>query len=112
MQSREQGGRPPMEFQEYHGWVNYPTWSVYTLMTSFDEPREQLERMSRQQPGGLGNVRRAVLGSMQHWQEDKPTPYAEAIRSLAQSFLMDGVRHIAWFPLVEALQGQEQALSE
>ena len=99
-------------FGEYNGWVNYPSWSVYTIMTSFDEPREQLERMALQQPGGMGNVRRAVLGSIEHWKNDTPTPYAEAACTLVQDFLMSGVRRVEWTPVSDTLQGERKELGE
>ena len=101
-----------LEFHEYHGWVNYPTWTVYTVMTSFDETREQLERVATQQPGGLGAVRRIVLGSVEHWKNDKPTPHLEAARSLVQSFLQSGVRRVEWTPVVDSLRGERNELGE
>jgi hypothetical protein len=27
----------PMQFEEYNGWPNFPTWDVYTVMTSYYE---------------------------------------------------------------------------
>ena len=101
-----------LEFHEYHGWVNYPTWTVYSVMTSFDETREQLEHVATQQPGGMGNVRRAVLGSVEHWKNGKPTPHLEAVRSLVQSFLQSGVRRVEWTPVVDSLREERKELGE
>ena len=108
----EASQKPSLEFEAYHGWVNYPTWTVYTVMTSFDETREQLERVATQQPGGLGAVRRIVLGSVEHWKNDKPTPHTEAARSLVQSFLQSGVRRIEWTPVYDSLRGERKVLGE
>ncbi|MFL5626479.1 MAG: hypothetical protein ACJ788_12890 [Ktedonobacteraceae bacterium] len=81
-------------------------------MTSYEDSYEALERMASQQPGGMGNVRRAVLGSVEHWKNDKPTPYAEAARTLVQDFLMHGVRRVEWTPVYDTLRGKRQEVGE
>src|SRR5438874_859785 len=35
-----------MEFSEYNGWVNRPTWDVFTVMTSYYETYDMLQRMA------------------------------------------------------------------
>jgi hypothetical protein len=101
-----------LEFGEYNGWPNRPTWSVFMVMTSYDEPREQLERMALQQPGGMGNVKRAVIGSVEHWKNDKSTPYEEAARSLVQDFLLHGIWQVEWTPVFDTLRGARKELGE
>ena len=34
-----------MEFEEYNGWPNFPTWDVFTVMTSYYETYQELERV-------------------------------------------------------------------
>jgi hypothetical protein len=101
-----------LEFWEYNGWVNRPTWNVYTVMTSYEDTSEALHRMASQQPGGMGNVRRAVLGSVEHWKNNRPSPYEEAAQTLVQDFLMNGVRRVEWTPVVDMLRGEQEALPE
>ncbi len=110
--ANEANQQSSLEFGEYNGWVNFPTWSVFTVMTSYEETYEALHRMSLQQPGGMGNVRRAVLGSVEHWKNDQPTPYAHAARILAQDFLMNGVRRVDWTQVSDTLQGERKELGE
>ena len=100
------------EFQEYNGWVNYPSWSVFTIMTSYEGTSEALQRIAGQRPGGRGGVRRAVLGSVEHWKNEKPTPYAEAARTLVQDFVMHGIRQIAWTPVYDTLRGERKEVGE
>ena len=101
-----------IEFQEYNGWVNYPSWSVFTVMTSYAETYEMLARMASQQPGGRGNVRRAVLGTVEHWKNDTPTPHAEAARILVQDFVMNGIRRVEWTSVLNTLRGEQNALGK
>jgi hypothetical protein len=60
------------------------------------------------QPGGRGNVRRAILGTVEHWKIGKPTPHAEAAKVLVQGFLMNGVRRVEWTALVDTLRGGDK----
>jgi len=111
-QRKEQIQQQPLEFGEYNGWVNFPTWSVFTVMSSFDEPREQLEYMASHQPGGRGNVRRAILGSVENWKNNRPAYYAEATPMLVTEFVLNAVRRVEWTPVYETLRGEREALPE
>ncbi len=101
-----------MEFSEYNGWVNRPTWDVFTVMTSYYETYDMLQRMASQPTGGRGAVRRAVLGSVEHWKIGKPTPHAEAARILVQDFLQHGIRMVEWTPVYDTLRGERKELGE
>ena len=57
-------------------------------------------------------MRRAILGSVEHWKNGKPTPHAEAARVLVQSFLMNGVRRVEWTLLYDTLRGEQKELRE
>jgi hypothetical protein len=35
-----------MQFEEYNGWPNFPTWDVFTAMTSYYETYQELERIA------------------------------------------------------------------
>src|SRR5438045_3834561 len=102
----------PVEFQPYQGTQNFPTWSVFTVMTSYYDTYDMLQRMASQPSGGRGAVRRAVIGSVEHWKNDKPTPHGEAARILAQGFLMNGVRRVEWTPVYDTLRGERKELGE
>ena len=102
----------PVEFQPYQGKRNFPTWSVYTVFTSYFETYDMLRGLASHDPGGRGNVRRAVLGTVEHWERGKPTPHAEEAQMLVQSFLMSGVRRVEWTPVYDTLRGEKQELGE
>lgn len=100
-----------LEFHEYNGWqAGYPTWSVFTILTGDTDTYEAFHRIADQQPGGIGGVRRAVLGTVEQWKNNKPTPYAEAARMLVQSFLINGAQRVEWTPVYETLRGEQQEL--
>lgn len=108
-----QGLYKPVEFQPYQGTTqNFPTWSVFTTMTSYFETYDMLRRLASPNPGGMGNVRRAVLGTVDHWKTGKPTPHKEAARVLVQGFLMNGVRKVEWTPVVDTLRGERETVGE
>ncbi|MGZ6356497.1 MAG: hypothetical protein ACXWOX_18135 [Ktedonobacteraceae bacterium] len=103
----------PVEFEPYQGTTqNYPTWSVFTTMTSYFETYDMLRRLAAHNPGGMGNVRRAVLGTVEHWKTGKPTAHAEATKVLVQGFMMNGVRKVEWTPVVNTLSREQKELGE
>ena len=103
----------PVEFQPYQGTTqNFPTWSVFTTMTSYFETYDMLRRLASHNPGGMGNVRRAVVGTVDHWKTGKPTPHAEAARVLVQGFMLNGVRRVEWTPVVDTLRGEREAVGK
>jgi len=103
----------PVEFQPYQGTTqNFPTWSVFTTMTSYFDTYDMLRRLASHNPGGMGNVRRAVVGTVDHWKTGKPTAHAEAAKVLVQGFLMNGVRKVEWTPVVDTLRGERETVGE
>ena len=99
-----------MEFQEYNGWPNFPSWDVFTVMTSYYETYDMLQSMASQPSGGRGAVRRAVLGTVEHWKNNKPTPHKEAAHILVQDFLLNGGGRIEWTPVYDTLRGERAEL--
>jgi len=71
-----------------------------------------LRRLASHNPGGMGNVRRAVIGTVEHWKTGKPTAHAEAARVLVQGFMMNGVRRVEWTPVVDTLKGERELVGE
>ncbi len=43
-----------MQFEEYNGWPNFPTWDVFTVMTTYQE----LERVANS--GSLSHAGQTV----------------------------------------------------
>ena len=108
-----QGQYKPVEFQPYQGTTqNFPTWSVFTTMTSYFDTYDMLRRLASHNPGGMGNVRRAVVGTVEHWKTGKPTAHAEAAKVLVQGFMMNGVRRVEWTPVVDTLRGERELVGE
>ena len=102
----------PVEFGEYQGKRNFPTWNIFAVMTSYYDTYDMLRRMASQPSGGRGAVRRAILGTVEHWKIGKPTPHAEAARVLAQGFLVNGVRRVEWTPVYDTLRGERTEIGE
>src|SRR6266480_2893810 len=103
----------PIEFQPYQGKHNFPTWSVYTTMTSYSETYDVLRRLAAPNPGGMGNVRRAVIGTVNSYlQGGKPSIHDEPAKVLVQGFLMNAVRRVEWTPVYDTLRGERKELGE
>jgi len=102
----------PVEFEPFQGTQNFPTWSVFTSMTSYFETYDMLQNMASQPTGGRGAVRRAILGTVEHWKLLPVSIHAEAARVLVQGFLMNGVRRVEWTPVVDTLRGEKKELGE
>src|SRR5260370_37953043 len=100
-----------VEFEPFQGTQNFPTWSVFTVMTSYFETTSMLQSMASHPSGGRGAVRRAILGTVEHWKNGIPTPHSEAARVLVQGFLMNGVRRGARTPVSDTLPGQDKEFS-
>src|SRR2546429_158952 len=112
---RQPGHNPykPVEFPPYQGKRNFPTWSVYTTMTSYFETYDVLRRLAVYNPGGMGNVRRAVIGTVNSYlQGGKPSIHDEPAKVLVQGFLMNAVRRVAWTPVYDTLRGERKELGE
>ncbi len=50
-----------MEFEEYNGWLNFPTWDVFTVMTSYYETYYELGRIADRSTTS-NEVKRFVIG--------------------------------------------------
>jgi hypothetical protein len=37
-----------MEFSEYNGWPNFPSWNVFTVMTSYYDTYKAIEQVADQ----------------------------------------------------------------
>jgi deoxyribodipyrimidine photolyase len=83
-----------MQFEEYNGWPNFPTWDVFTVMTSYYETYQELERVansvSLSQAARL--VEQFVKQIVEAWKEGEYTGHEEAAHVQVQDFLMNGVR--------------------
>lgn len=55
-----------MEFEEYNGWPNFPTWDVFTAMTSYYETYQELERIA-DRATTPNEVKRFVVGVVEAW---------------------------------------------
>lgn len=103
-------------FEEYNGWVNSPTWDVFSILTSYDQTREQLETMV-QQGGSVAKatqkLRTWTTAYIDRFIKGKMVgSHQEAMRSLMQHWVTDPARHISWNDIYQALQGQPQQQNE
>ena len=99
-----------MQFEEYNGWPNFPSWSVFTVMTSYYETYQELEHVADTK--GTQGVARFVKGAVEAWRNNQQTPHEEATKILVQDFLMNGVRRVDWTPVYDTLRGERQALGD
>ena len=104
IQERKEAG---MQFSEYHGWPNFPSWSVFTTMTSYDETRQALERLADH--GTPLAVKDFVTTHVAQWKRNTSTPHQEAIHNLVQGFLMSAVSEVNWTTVYETLQAEQEA---
>jgi hypothetical protein len=58
----------PVQFHDYQGSQNFPTWSVFTVMTSNFETYLALQRIADQ--GTPLAVKDFVIRTIQSWKED------------------------------------------
>ena len=100
-----------MEFEEYNGWPNFPTWDVFTAMTSYYETQQELEYIA-DQASSPNEVKRFVIGVIEAWKADQPTPHEEAARIVVQDFLMSGVRRVNWTAVYDTLRGERAELGD
>ncbi len=90
-----------MEFEEYNGWKNYPTWDIYTQVTSYEDSYHSFE-----QAAGRNRVKETIednlkLGMKRGWQH-------EAIKGIVSDWCMSGVRHVDWSWLHNTLVGEKE----
>ena len=103
-----------MQFEEYNGWPNFPTWDVFTVMTSYYETYQELERLansvSLSQAGRA--VEQFVKQIVEAWKEGEYTGHEEAVHVQIQDFLMNGVRRVNWTLVYDTLRGERRALGK
>lgn len=100
-----------MEFEEYNGWPNFPTWDTFSAMSSYYETYQELRRIADRSTTP-NEVKRFVIGTVEAWKANRPTPHQEATRILVQDFLMSGVRHVNWTAVYDALRGARTDLTD
>src|SRR3954468_3598008 len=93
----------PLAFGEYNGWINYPSWSVFSVMTSYSKTYAALQAIASR--GTPLAVRDFVTGHVDRWKHGSFTPHKEAARTLAQDFVMNGIRRVEWTPIYNTLRG-------
>ena len=99
-----------MEFEEYNGWPNFPTWDTFSAMTSYYETYQQLRDIADRSTTP-NDVKRFVIGVVEAWKASQGNPHQEATRILVQDFLMSGVRHVDWTAVLDTLRGTRTDLS-
>ena len=103
-----------MQFEEYNGWPNFPTWDVFTVMTSYYETYQELERVANSV--SLSHAGRAVEQFVKQlveaWKKGEYTGHEEAVHIQVQDFLMNGVRRVNWTLVYDTLRGERGALGK
>jgi hypothetical protein len=100
----------PLAFEEYNGWINYPSWSVFTVMTSYYETYAALQAIADR--GIPLAVKNFVMSHVDRWKHGSLTPHAEAAHTLVQDFVMNGIRRVEWTPVSNTLRGEQAELGE
>ncbi len=100
-----------MEFEEYNGWLNFPTWDVFTAMTSYYETQRALEYIA-DHASTPNEVKRFVTGAVEAWKADRTTPHEEAAHIVVQDFLMSAVRRVNWTAVYDTLRGERAELGD
>ena len=99
-----------MQFEEYNGWPNFPTWDVFTVLTSYYETYQELERVANSV--SLSHAGRTleqfVKQLVETWKEGRYTGHEEAVHVQVQDFLMNGVRRVNWTWVYDALRGEHE----
>ena len=100
-----------MEFEAYNGWPNFPTWDVFTVMTSYYETYQELERVANGVSLSQGGraVEQRVKQLVEAWKKGQYTGHEEAVHIQVQDFLMSGVRNVNWTWVYDTLRGERRA---
>lgn len=104
-----------MQFEEYNGWPNFPTWCLYTTMTSSYWTYQALEQAanSTQESHAGRAVAQFVKRVVATWELlDKSAIHEEAVRILVQDFLTNAVRRINWTQVHDTLRGERESLGK
>jgi hypothetical protein len=100
-----------MEFEEYNGWPNFPTWEVFSAMSSYYETYQELGRIADRSTTP-NEIKRFVVGAVEAWKANRPTPHKEATHILVQDFLSNGVRRVDWTAVYDTLRGERAGLGD
>ena len=103
-----------VEFPEYNGWVNQPTWSAFTVLTSYDESRVEVE--TRASTGtavqGIENVQSWLQKALEGWFQGIRSPYTKAIDMFMKEMLSMSVSYVDWYAVREELKINADKISE
>lgn len=100
-----------MDFEEYNGWPNFPTWDTFSAMSSYYETYQELRRIADRSTTP-NEVKRFVIGTVEAWKTNRPNLHQEATRILVQDFLMSGIRHVDWTAIYDTLRGEKTDLND
>src|SRR5690348_7449957 len=78
-----------MQFEEYNGWTNFPTWDIYTQVTSYEDSYHSFEQAANQNRTKEAIEESINLGIKRRWQH-------EAIKGIVTDWCMSGVRRVDW----------------
>ncbi len=101
-----------MDFDEYNGWPNFPTWSVFQTMSDQEETYQELYTIAHDGPlpRATVGIARFVQQALADWREGKATAHKQAAYVLAQEFLRNSVRQVDWTIVYDTLRGKRQVL--
>ena len=91
-----------IEFDEYNGWKNYPTWDIFTQVTSYPETSRHFERLAQ----GNEDIRKAVEETIDNWRRGRPNS-PDVARGIVSDWFMDAVRRVDWAWVHDELIGRK-----
>lgn len=101
-----------MDFPEYYGWPNKPTWSAFTTLTSYDTSRMELERLSH--TGTRDEAREAVQNwlqkTMTNWFVGRRSQYNEAIDTFMKDMVGASVYYVDWLKVYNGLTEEQETI--
>ncbi|WP_052889482.1 hypothetical protein [Thermogemmatispora carboxidivorans] len=87
----------------YQGWPNSPTWDCWTVLTSDEETRQQLDSIA-DAAAAAQCLQRWVKSQLQRFLGAEPV--AHGVVLLAAHWATDPARRIDWSRVAAALQGE------
>jgi hypothetical protein len=100
-----------MDFEEYNGWPNFPSWETFSAMSSYYETYQELRDIANRS-ATPNEVKRFVTGAVEAWKANRPDPHQEATHILIQDLIMSGVRRVNWTAVYDALRGERTHLDD
>src|ERR1700730_6971927 len=100
-----------MEIEEDNGCPNFPTWDVFTAMTSYYETYQELMHIEDRSTTP-NEIKRFVIGAVEAWKANRPTPHKEATHILVQDFITSGLRQVDWTAVYDTLRGERTELGD